>query len=156
MINFITGDIFDYELEAIVNPVNTFGVSGKGLALAFKLKYPANYEYYRSFCLDGELIISNILPYQDVDVSKQPPQLRLIINFPTKQHWKNPSQLEWISQGLYALRQLIIQRRINSIGIPALGCGEGGLRWYDVRSEIVNYLQDLYEVNIFVFEPADM
>lgn len=38
------GDMFNSKCEALVNPVNIKGVMGKGLALAFKNKYPAHFE----------------------------------------------------------------------------------------------------------------
>ncbi len=78
---------------------------------------------------------------------------KYIINFPTKAHWRNPSQLSWIKSGLKDLRNQILHYNITSIALPPLGCGNGGLNWDDVRPEIENALQDL-PVDIVVYEPS--
>jgi O-acetyl-ADP-ribose deacetylase (regulator of RNase III) len=56
--------------------------------------------------------------------------------FATKDHFKDPSRTEWIRSGLQRLRQLAEIRGVQWIGLPALGCGYGGLRWPDVRGHI--------------------
>ena len=78
---------------------------------------------------------------------------RWIINFPTKQHWRSPTQLEWIDLGLEDLKEVIRQEGIRSVAIPALGCGNGGLDWNVVRPRIEAALADLENVDILVFEP---
>ncbi len=52
---------------------------------------------------------------------------RLIINFPTKRHWRGRSRLADIESGLDDLRRVLIERDIRSVALPALGCGLGGL-----------------------------
>jgi hypothetical protein len=79
---------------------------------------------------------------------------RWIINFPTKKHWRQPSQLEWISSGLQDLRSVIQLHGIRSIALPPLGAGNGGLEWLNVREAIENSLADLFDVDIIVYEPA--
>lgn len=44
------GNIFDSEAVALVNPVNTDGVMGKGLAYQFKKLYPQNFKDYKNLC----------------------------------------------------------------------------------------------------------
>lgn len=53
MIQYVHGDIFESEAQTIVNPVNTVGVMGKGLALSFKEKYPEMFKNYREICMKG-------------------------------------------------------------------------------------------------------
>ena len=55
------GDIFKSQCEALVNPVNIKGVMGKGLALAFKNKYPAHFENYKRACQNGEMTTQKVL-----------------------------------------------------------------------------------------------
>ncbi|MGB8416912.1 hypothetical protein [Paraburkholderia sp.] len=43
-------DIFTSACQALVVPVNVIGVMGKGLAKAFKLRYPGLEEAYRDAC----------------------------------------------------------------------------------------------------------
>ena len=49
-----------------------------------------------------------------------------IINFPTENHYRDKSRMEYIESGLSALVDEIEKRAIESIAIPALGCGLGG------------------------------
>jgi O-acetyl-ADP-ribose deacetylase (regulator of RNase III) len=78
---------------------------------------------------------------------------RFIINFATKQHWRQPSRLPWIEQGLATLRQEIQQRGIRSIAIPPLGAGNGGLDWDTVKPLIADAMADL-DCDILVYEPT--
>jgi hypothetical protein len=79
---------------------------------------------------------------------------RWIINFPTKQHWRNPTKREWVESGLTALRREILERGIGSVAIPPLGCGNGGLEWSAVRPLIEAALGDLPSVEVVVYEPT--
>ena len=133
---------------ALVNPVNCVGVSGKGLALEFKRRFPENFEAYRAFCKCNAMFIG------DVFIPEKGPGIpRFIVNFPTKQHWKHKSNLNGIALGLCSLRRAICSFAISSIAIPALGCGLGGLAWEDVRRLIAIALDNLPDVEILVYKP---
>jgi O-acetyl-ADP-ribose deacetylase (regulator of RNase III) len=120
------------DADALVNTVNCVGVMGKGLALAFKQSYPAMFEAYRADCRRGLVATGRMYVWANPNGSNP----RLIINFPTKQHWRDRSQLEWIASGLEDLVDVIGTRRITSIAVPPLGCGLGGLHWPAVRELI--------------------
>ena len=77
-----------------------------------------------------------------------------IVNFPTKQHWRNPSRIEWIEVGLYNLKDFIIQNHVRSIALPPLGSGNGGLDWQEVRPLIEGTLGSLHAVEVVVYEPT--
>src|SRR5690606_1735090 len=79
---------------------------------------------------------------------------RWIVNFPTKRHWRAPSKMEWIVDGLQDLRRFIVDNQIKSIAIPPLGAGNGGLNWPDVREQIELALSDLKGVEVLVYEPT--
>ena len=79
---------------------------------------------------------------------------RWVVNFPTKQHWRSPSKLEWIVDGLQDLKHFIIKNRVASIAIPPLGAGNGGLDWLVVREQIEQALSELEDVEILVYEPT--
>lgn len=145
-IEFVTGDIFTSNCEAIINTVNCEGKMGKGLAYQFKKKYPNMEREYVEKCKRGELRPGKLHIYQEKDV--------LIINFPTKDKWRQKSKLEFIKDGLARLVVEIINRDIKSIAIPPLGAGNGGLNWNDVKNEIIYYLNQLVDVKIFVYEPS--
>lgn len=155
MIIFSKGNIFDSNCNAIVNPVNTQGVSGKGLAFQFRFRFQDNNNFYISECIKKKLKPGNIYPFKS-EIKKGAFILSLyIVNFTTKDKWRNPSEIEWIVSGLEQLKQWIIDNKIKSIGIPALGCGynTGMLNWEEVKSKITTILSDLENVKIIVYEP---
>lgn len=148
-IEYVSGDMFSYKADALVNPVNTVGVMGKGLALAFKKKFPNNFALYKKACDEKQVVVGKMFTTINTD-SNRP---KYIINFPTKEHWINSSNIEWIKTGLIDLRRLIITSDIRSIVIPALGCGNGGLNWHDVNYYIYNILEGLDKCNVMVCKP---
>lgn len=145
MIYIIKDDLLESKAHALVNPVNTVGVMGKGLALEFKKQYPKNYSWYKELCDDKSIFVGKVYGFYENN--------KLIINFPTKEHWKNPSKLEWIEKGLLDLKDFILKCNVKSIAIPALGCGNGGLDWNEILPRITDTFKDLEEVLIFVYEP---
>lgn len=135
------GDIFSSQAQCWVNPVNTLGVSGAGLALQFKNHFPINHELYNRACRDK---ICNIgVCYLTVNEHPQ-----YIINFPTKRHFKDPSSIEYIKEGMVSLLGLIDLYKITSIAIPALGCGLGQLNIKEVQPLIIEPLWNHRDIDI--------
>ena len=149
MIAFVSGDLLAAKVEALVNPVNTVGVMGKGLALAFKKAFPANFKAYEAAAKAGVLAVGSVFVFEAVGLV----QPRYILNFPTKAHWRDPSKLSYVEDGLRDLVRVVRARKIGSIAIPALGAGLGGLPWDDVRPLITRGLAELEDVEIQVFAP---
>lgn len=150
MIRFLRGNLFDSDAEALVNTVNTHGVMGKGIALEFKKRFPANYEFYRQACEQGQVQIGKMLVFPTQSLQPQ-----YIINFPTKQHWRGRSKLEYIQRGLQDLVCVVQQQGIRSIALPPLGCGHGGLRWEQVKPLIEQAFASLPDVEVQVYEPTE-
>jgi O-acetyl-ADP-ribose deacetylase (regulator of RNase III)/uncharacterized protein YwgA len=149
MIIYKVGNILDAKADALVNTVNTVGVMGKGIALQFKNEFPENYKEYTDAVNRKEIAVGKvqIVPVNGIN------GVKYIVNFPTKAHWRNPSKIEWIKDGLKDLRKQVQALKIESIAVPPLGCGNGGLNWDDVKPLIVEALSDL-EVNAYVYEPS--
>lgn len=152
MIQCETGDIFKIDTEAIVNPVNCVGVMGAGLAAQFKRKFPENFSAYRSVCTLGQLK-PGVLFIFELPGNSSP---RYIVNFPTKIHWKEKSDLIYIASGLEALLQEVGVRGIKSIAIPPLGCGLGGLDWNSVLGLIERAFGKLQDVQAIVTTGASV
>jgi O-acetyl-ADP-ribose deacetylase (regulator of RNase III) len=131
-------NIFDTMAQAIVNPVNCVGVMGKGLALAVLKRYPLCLPSYQEACRNGTLRPGTVLAWP---TGKTLPSH--VIQFPTKRHWSKPSSLDDIKIGLPALVECLRENGIESVAIPALGCGNGGLDWSAVEPVIREY----FEVN---------
>ncbi|MCD6230832.1 MAG: macro domain-containing protein [Dehalococcoidia bacterium] len=144
MIKYIRGrDLFESQAEALVNPVNCKGAMGKGIAKIFKKKFPECVKPYKKACADNKLIPGKLLLVQlavqmDFFDWKQPK----IILFPTKNHWRGQSRIEWIEQGLSYLRDHYHQWGLKSIAMPQLGCGLGKLKWEDVKLVVEEYFSD--------------
>lgn len=150
MIKLVTGDLLAADVEALVNAVNTVGVMGKGLALQFKKAFPANFKAYAAACKRGDVEIGKMFVF-DAGSAATP---RFIINFPTKKHWRAPSTLAYVEQGLDDLVDVVRERKIRSVAIPPLGCGLGGLDWQAVRPRIQKKLIVLADVDVLLFEPS--
>ncbi len=150
MVEFVTGDFFDYEANIRVNTVNCVGVMGAGVALEFKLKYPQMFKSYVKACKNNEIQPGKPQVYDASDLFKQ----CIIINFPTKTDWRLPSKYEYIEGGLIWLRRFLMDydEKCN-VTLPALGCGHGGLDWEQVKTLIIQYLDDL-KCHIYSFPPA--
>ena len=152
MITDSTGNILESQAQAIVNTVNCVGVMGKGLALQFKRAYPQNFQAYASACKSGDVQLGSMFVFSTDSLDG--PQW--IINFPTKDHWRNESQLEYIREGLQDLKLVMEDLGITSIAIPPLGAGNGGLNWNDVRPVIVDSLNELDHVQVELYSPSNM
>jgi O-acetyl-ADP-ribose deacetylase (regulator of RNase III) len=146
MIEYTKGDILTSDCEAVVNTVNCYGKMGRGLALAFKRQFPAMFLAYKRDCDDGKVKTGSMHVWKN-------PNGGWVINFPTKDHWRTPSLMEWIVAGLDDLVQVVKQKEIKSIAIPPLGCGLGGLQWYQVRAEIKRvHDQHWKDIRLVVYE----
>lgn len=150
MITLTRGNLLEAGTEALVNTVNTVGVMGKGVALQFKRAFPENYHAYRAACSRGEIEPGRVHVFKTGWMT--PP--RYIVNFPTKRHWRQRSRIEDIEAGLRSLASEVREREIRSIAIPPLGCGNGGLRWNEVRPRIEAALSDLEGVDVRLYEPG--
>ncbi len=150
MIEFTTGDILKAEAEALVNTVNCYGVMGRGIALQFKKKFPENFKQYKKVCDARELHPGRMFVFSTEEMFNP----KYVINFPTKNHWKGRSKIEDIDSGLEALVDDVRRLGIQSIAIPPLGCGLGGLKWEDVRPRIESAFASLPNVAVFVYEPG--
>lgn len=150
MLTYTQGNLLEAPTEALVNTVNEVGVMGKGIALMFRDSFPENARAYQAACKAGEVRVGRMLVTREHDLTGA----RWIINFPTKKHWRNPSKLEWVREGLRDLVRVVREKQIRSIAVPPLGCGNGGLEWTQVRREIEAALADLADVDIRVYEPT--
>ena len=142
------GNIFDERVDALVNPVNCVGAMGAGLALQFKRAFPENFRAYAEACRNGGIKTGAMFVFETGAMFPTH-----IINFPTERHYRDKSRMEYIEEGLVALVGEIERRAIESIAIPALGCGLGGLDWTDVRPLVVGAFEEVGEVEVVVFGP---
>jgi O-acetyl-ADP-ribose deacetylase (regulator of RNase III) len=145
-VEIITGDFWAYPADVRVNTVNCVGVMGAGIAKAFKEKFPAMFPHYVRECRDGALTPGGIYVYED--------ESNTILNFATKDHWRQPSRYEWIELGLKNMRCWMDKKskagKTLKIALPALGCSNGGLSFALVSTMVKDELGTTdHEVALF-------
>lgn len=147
-IKHIKGNIFSSKCQTLVNTVNCMGVMGKGIALVHKLRYPEMYLEYREHCKNKLIKIGSLWLYTKKENAPW------ILSFPTKFHWKYPSKIEWIEQGLQKFVETYDKKGINSIAFPLLGTHNGSL-----ETNVVNELMERYlskcsiDIEIYDYDP---
>ena len=122
----------DYESYYFVNPVNTKGVMGKGLAKQFKKHCPSHFALYKLACELYKLRIGKTLFDHD----------NKIIALPTKDHWKEKSNINNIELALSDLLIKIKKYKIKDIVMPMIGTGLGGLSW---EQEVLPLIKKMFK-----------
>lgn len=143
MILYVSGNLFQSPAQVLVNTVNTVGVMGRGVAYEFKRLFPEMFEEYRNLCENGQFKIGLVWMYKSPN--------KWVLNFPTKKHWRFPSQVEYIDAGLKKFVSVYDNLGIHSIAFPPLGCGNGRLDFEEqVRPIMERYLRNL-PIEVFIY-----
>jgi len=145
MIQVLTGNMFEFQAQTLVNTVNCVGIMGKGIALEFKKRFPAMFKDYVNRCDERRVKLGEPYLYKRLT----PPW---ILNFPTKQHWRSVSRINDIVRGLEYLSQRYKEWEITSLAVPPLGCGQGGLQWKSIGPILYKYLSQL-NIPVRLFAP---
>jgi O-acetyl-ADP-ribose deacetylase (regulator of RNase III) len=136
MLTYVNINLFDSPAQTLVNTVNTVGAMGKGVAAVFKKLYPEMYKRYRHLCQEGKLDVGMLYIYRTPN--------KIIVNLPTKKHWRQRSRIEYIEAGLRKFVEHYTDYGISSVSFPQLGCGHGELDWeMQVQPVMEHYLQNL-------------
>ena len=148
-VTIISGNIFNTTAQTIVNTVNCVGVMGKGIALVFKLRYPDMFDIYQKYCAQHLITIGKLWLYKGE--SNQP----WVLNFPTKTHWKLPSEYDYIEKGLQKFVDTYKEKGITSAAFPLLGANNGGLDATIVLNLMQKYLSRCYiPIEIYQYDPS--
>lgn len=145
MLVYAEADLLTSPAQTLVNTVNLVGVMGKGLALNFKQVYPEMFKAYQSACETRLIRVGRPWIYRT--------SRKLILNFPTKSHWRERSRIEDIEAGLRTFVNVYADEGVTSVAFPALGCGNGQLDWNQVRPLMERYLKPL-PIPVFIYPPG--
>ena len=115
MIKYVKGNMFEYEADCLINTVNCEEFMGKGIAYQFKMRFPENNKSYVKACKSGELTVGKVHYYIEDGIT--------IINFPTKDKWREKSKMEYIQNGMDSFLNILPELHVKRIAIPPLGCG---------------------------------
>ena len=170
------GDMFFSQMHTFTISVNTVGVMGKGLASRAKYQFPDVYVHYQDLCRHrklkmgvpylykrGENFINSLMDDPSYPIIKKENSSenitqnghRWFLLFPTKNHWRDKSPMSGIEQGLKWLVENYKNLEINSIALPALGCGLGGLSWKDVGPLMCRYLNKIQDMKSSIYLPLE-
>tara|TARA_Y100000815_G_scaffold5390_1_gene5169 strand:- start:441 stop:1655 length:1215 start_codon:yes stop_codon:yes gene_type:complete len=171
MITYGKKDMFDLDVDCIVNTVNCrvdklyerqardperFKTAQLGLAAAFEKRFPESQGALIRACKAGQMKPGMVLAVtMDRKTGKRVPAGEgdlVVAHASTKDHWQKPSELEWAKSCAQKLAKLVEDRGLKSIAIPPLGAGMGKLEWKDVQREIHTAMEPLAKkgVNVFV------
>lgn len=148
----ILSDEIASKVDYIVNPVNKVGVMGKGLAKAFKDKYPDMFNRYKEHC-------KGYMKYEPTSLNYTTRIYRVdtnlsVICLPTKEHWKDNSTWDLIETSLMDMMMELFYSNMDlkmrpvygiTIAIPKIGCGLGGLDWNEIKPLVVTTIKESYE-----------
>ncbi len=143
MFKALIGDLFASHAQTLVNTVNCVGIMGKGVALEFKKAYAGMFEDYAGRCARRQVRLGEPYLYRDLGGA-------MIVNFPTKDHWRSASRLADIVRGLDYFVAHAKEWGIRSVAFPPLGCGNGGLEWAEVGPLIYQKLHGVdFDVEVY-------
>ncbi len=142
MIAYVVSNLFQTPARVLVNPVNTVGAMGKGIARDFRQFYPEMYDQYHGLCERGQFQTGQLWLYKTPH--------KWILNFPTKQHWRDPSKLEYVEAGLQKFVATYAEKGITSISFPMLGSGLGGLDWQSQVRPLMERILAPLPIDIFI------
>jgi O-acetyl-ADP-ribose deacetylase (regulator of RNase III) len=162
---WVDGDMFFSQMQTLTVSVNVVGVMGKGLASRAKYQFPDMYVVYQDVCKNKALAMGKPYLYKreaslDEDLADEPfslPNLnanKWFLLFPTKSHWKEGSDAKGIETGLQWIVDHYQAECIQSIALPALGCGLGGLDWKDIGPLMCRYLSKM-DVQATIYLPQE-
>lgn len=149
-IKIIDGNLFTTHCQTVVNTVNCVGVMGAGIALECRLRYPMMFYKYARLCEEKRFSPGMLWLYRgnpaegDVDD-------RWVLNFPTKIHWKYPSRIEWVRQGLEKFVATYKAHGIESAAFPVLGGLNGGLDEGEVL-ELMSFMLSPCDIPIEIYK----
>lgn len=148
-IHFKSGNLLNSKAAILVNPVNTVGVMGAGLAKKFKEKYPNNFKNYRQHCKTNPT-------HRKFKGFAFTEKGKVIYNLATKENYSDDSKLAYIRYGLVRLLFWLNSHperdTLNSIAISPIGCGLGKLPQIQVLHLILYVLKNVdFDLNIELY-----
>lgn len=166
-ISLIDGDMFFSTLQTLTVSVNLEGVMGKGLASRAKYQFPDVYVAYQDACRSRRITATKPYLYKresslDVELADfshdpdfaTPNAVKWFLLFATKRRWRENSRLDDIEGGLDWVRRNFQKQGIQSLAMPALGCGLGGLDWKDVGPVMCKFLHGI-GISVAIYLPRE-
>lgn len=154
-IKLIDGDMFFSKMQTLTISVNTVGAMGSGLAARAKFNFPQIYVKFQELCNEKRMSTKRPFLYKESysydehmaddpsSLKEKPNDDKWFLLFATKEHWRYPSKIGYIRDGMEWLINNAAKEGIQSLATPALGCGLGGLPWEIVGPVMCQHLARL-------------
>ncbi len=129
------GDITEMDVDAIVNPANSYGLMGGGVALSIKNKGGIEIE---------EEAISNAPIQIGEAVATTGGRLNVgyVIHAPTMEEPAQPTNLDSIKKATLAALKMASELEISSIAFPGMGTGVGGVPKKEASVAMLKVIKD--------------
>lgn len=135
-----TGNIFTSEAPIIGHGVNAEGAMGSGIAVQFKQRYPKMHTFYKNLCAtttQPEQLAGQVAMWVEDFYTGQDPYI--VANIFSQVKMGANAKYEWAFEGI---KSSIIFAEVNghdTIALPQIGCGVGGLDWPVMSRSIERY-----------------
>ena len=145
------GDLFEQpDLEAIGHGVNCVGKMGTGIAVLFKNEFPEMHEEYVNLCKAEKLKLGMVWPWEEEELELW------VFNLATQFRTGANADIRAVRLTVAKALAYCERKGIESLGLPRIGSGVGGLNWSDVEP----ILQELGEASpvhlVSVTHPKDL
>ncbi len=149
MIHEVEGDILLTQAQVIAHGVAANDPMNQGLAQSLHKQYPAMHKDYHHWCHTAHPKPGEAWVWGGVGGVR-------VVNLITQEggygHGARPGKATTtsVNHALRSLKKLIVKEGFDSVAIPRLATGVGGLDWSDVRPLIRNQLGDL-NIPVYVY-----
>ena len=139
------GDLFDAPEPALAHGCNCAGAMGKGIAVEFRQRWPDMFDHYRELCQHGEFNPGDLFVWTAAD--------RVIFNLGTQRTWRTKATPTAVRHALERMVDYATEHGIDTIAMPRIAAGLGGMNWHDVRAILDEVVPD--DLTVTVYSPAN-
>jgi O-acetyl-ADP-ribose deacetylase (regulator of RNase III) len=153
MIHELTGDLLLSSADVLAHGVAPHDDFKNGLALALRERFPAMYRDFRHWCKTQNPKAGGAWLWRGVDSSGKPVRLVALLTQEAPERdggHPGPARTEYVNHALRELRKILTDENVQSVAMPALATGVGGLDWKHVAPLVKAQLGGL-QVRIYVY-----
>lgn len=149
MIKKVNGDILMSEAQAIAHVIAPHDHFNQGLALSLRDSFPAMAKDFRHYChqqnpkeggawlwAGAEKVVINLMAQETPENSNAHP---------------GKATTKYLADSLKEMHKIIEKENLQSVAMPKLATGVGGLDWEEVEPLINEYLGDL-DIPVIIYD----
>ena len=152
MITVKNGNIFNENVEVIVNPVCSDGNNPyRSLAAKIGVKFPEHENRFQEHCKNCKVEVGKAFIVYQTNGENGESEGKKIVYVTIKEHWNSKTNMNDMDKAIQSLKKIIVEKDIKSIAMTPIGGGKLGLNWEKVREKIAEELGKL-DVEIRIIE----